>query len=208
MMIDGPEAEDRRSPRFLIMDNTPLSLLGTIEALDWFFEPGCDVMITDMVIAEAIRDPGEGRDRRRFARAYVAQWLVINRHRIEVLKTIEGQRYEREMRLWEKAGKPEDLHPDWTGRGERSVFSAVQDLKAALAQNEEIIVIMDDRDGRDAVRAVRADITLMGTRTFIRWMEEDFGIKSAATAWHAIRMATAGTADEGEEEDPVHIRTS
>lgn len=205
-MIDKPGPEDRRTPRFLIMDNTPLSLLGTIEALDWFFEPGCDLMITDMVIAEAIRDPGEGRDQSRDARTYVARWLENNRDRITILQTAEGQRYEREMRLWERAGKPDDLRPVWTDRGERSVFSAVQDLKAALAQTEELIVIMDDRDGRDAVRAVRADITLMGTRTFIRWMEEDFGIESAATAWQAIRMATADTADEGEEEDPVYIR--
>jgi len=43
-------------------------------------------------------------------------------------------------------------------------------------------VIMDDGGLRDAVRAVRTDIAVIGTRTFIRWMEEDFGIKSAATA--------------------------
>lgn len=85
-------------------------------------------------------------------------------------------------KCWERAGKPQDLHPDWTDRGERSVFSAVQDFKSALAQHEEIIVVMDDRNGRDAVRAVRADITLMGTRTFARWMDEDFGITAAATA--------------------------
>lgn len=35
-MIDKPDPEDTRSPKFLIMDNTPLSLLGAIEALDWF----------------------------------------------------------------------------------------------------------------------------------------------------------------------------
>ncbi|QXZ80886.1 MULTISPECIES: hypothetical protein [unclassified Rhizobium] len=49
------------------MDNTPLYLLGTIEALNWLFEPGCEVMITDMVTAEAIREPGEGWDQRRNA---------------------------------------------------------------------------------------------------------------------------------------------
>ncbi|TQX86894.1 MULTISPECIES: hypothetical protein [unclassified Rhizobium] len=136
----------------------------------------------------------------------MVEWLQSKRDKITVLKTVGGQRHEREMLLWEMAGRPDDLHPDWSDRGERSVFSAGQDLKAALAQTEEIVVIMDDRDGRDAVRAIRADIALMGTRTFIRWMEEDFGIESAATAWQVIRMATAGTADEGEEEDPVYIR--
>jgi len=53
---------------------------------------------------------------------------------------------------------------------------------AALAQTEKLVVIMDDGGLRDAVRAVRTDIAVIGTRTFIRWMEEDFGIKSAATA--------------------------
>ncbi|WP_245408781.1 hypothetical protein [Rhizobium wuzhouense] len=206
-MIDQPEPADRRRPRFLIMDNTPLSLLGTIEALDWFFVPGCDVTITDMVIAEATREPGEGRDQRRASRAYVTRWLNENRSRITVLETAEGRRYQREMQLWEKAGRPPDLHPDWSDRGERSVLSVVQDLKSALLQDEEIIVIMDDRDGRDAVRAVRADIALMGTRTFIRWMEEDFGIAAAATAWHSIRLATGDNADEGDDNDPVYIRT-
>ena len=79
------------------MENTPLSLLGSIEALDWFFEPGCEVTITDMVIAEAVRDPGEGQDQRRDDRAYVAQWLKRNRYRIKVLATTEGRRYRREM---------------------------------------------------------------------------------------------------------------
>src|SRR5689334_6398997 len=119
-MIDKPEPEDARTPRFLIIDNTPLSLLGTLEALDWLFEPGCDVMITDMVMAAAIRERGESCDWRRNARACVAGWLESNIDRITVLATVEGQRYEREMRLWERAGKPDDQHPEWSDRGERS----------------------------------------------------------------------------------------
>jgi hypothetical protein len=75
-------------------------------------------MITDLLIAEVIREPGEGRDQRRNARAYVVEWLQSNRDRITVLETVEGQRYEREMILWERAGKPDDLHPDSSDRGE------------------------------------------------------------------------------------------
>jgi len=56
------------------------------------------------------------------------------------------------------------------------------------------------------VRAVRADLTMMGTRTFIRWMDEDFGAPGADAAWVAIRIATASKADEGETDDPVFIR--
>lgn len=50
------------------MDNTPLSLLECIEALDWLFATGCSVVITDMVVAEAVLEPGTGKDRRRGAR--------------------------------------------------------------------------------------------------------------------------------------------
>lgn len=40
--------------------------------------------------------------------------------------------------------------------------------QSCVCQTEEIVVVMDDRDGRDAVRAIRAGIALMGTSTFIR----------------------------------------
>lgn len=205
-MIDRPASRDLRKPCFLIMDNTPLPLLGCIEALDWLFRPGCPVTITDMVAAEATRGPGDDRDQRRGSQAYIERWLEKNGDRITILATAEGERYRREMMLWELAGKPDDLRPSWTDRGERSLLSAVQDLKQALLLNEEIIVIVDDRNARDAVRAVRANLTMLGTRTFIRWMDEDFSVPGADTAWHAIRMATAYTADEGEDEDPVMIR--
>ena len=204
MEISG---QDRRHPRFLIMDNTPLSLLAMIEALDWFFEPGCDVIITDMVLAEATRDPGPGRDRRMASRTYVANWLSINRHRISVLPTPEGQRYDREMALWQSAGMPENLKPDWSDRGERSLLDAVKILKTAIGSGEEIIVVADDRDARDAVRAIRADIMLIGTRTFIRWLAEDFHVPGAETAWQAIQIASGGKADPGEDVDPLSIRS-
>nr|WP_255699752.1 hypothetical protein [Jiella avicenniae] len=189
------------------MDNTPISLLGCIEALDWLFRPGCEVTITDMVVAEAVRDPGSDRDPRRATRTYVAAWLEKNSHRVTILATSEGEKYRREMLLWERAGKPKDLRPSWTDRGERSLLSAVQDLKRALQFDEDIIVIVDDRNARDAVRAIRADLTIMGTRTFVRWMDEDFGVPGADTAWHAFRMATDDTADHGEGEDPLFVRS-
>lgn len=200
-------APDRRRPRFLIMDNTPLSLLAMIEALDWLFAPGSEVVITDMVAEEATRDPGGDRDRRKASRAYIAKWLEANRHHVPILRTAEGERYGREMALWRKAGMPDDLKPDWSDRGERSLLAAIKILKTALASGEEIIVIADDRDARDAVRAVRGDIMLIGTRTFIRWIAEDFGLPGADTAWQTILAATDGKADPGEDIDPLFIRS-
>ena len=206
VVIDRPASRDVHRPRFLILDNTPISLLGCIEVLDWLFVPGCPVTIPDMVAAEATRNPGDDRDQRRTTRTYIDGWLKENIDRITTLVTAEGERYRREMLLWERAGKPDDLWPSWSDRGERSLLSSVQVLKRALLLDEEIIVIVDDRDARDAARAIRADLTMMGTRTFLRWMNEDFGVPGADTAWQAIRMAIADTADEGEDDDPVFIR--
>ena len=51
------------------------------------------------------------------------------------------------MSLWERAGKPDDLSPSRSDRGERRLLSAVRDVKQALALGEEITVIIDDRNG-------------------------------------------------------------
>ena len=196
----------RRRARFLVMDTTPLSLLASIGALDWLFVPGCAVHITDVVMEEATRDPGPDRDPRKESRAHILEWYSANRHRLSVMSTSEGERYRREMELWRLAGMPADLRPDWSDRGERSLLAVVKTLKSALEAGEEIIVIVDDRDARDAISAVRADIMMIGTRTFIRWMAEDYHIAAAETAWHAIRIATGNRADPGPDPDPVFIR--
>lgn len=65
---------------------------------------------------------------------------------------------------------------------------------------------MDDRDARDAISALRVDIMMIGTRTFIRWMAEDYHIAAAETAWQAIRIATGNKADPGPDPDPIFIR--
>lgn len=199
-------AELRRRARFLIMDTTPLSLLASISALDWLLVPGCDVLISDVVFEEATRDPGPDRDSRKESRNHIQSWYSANRHRLSVLPTAEGENYRREMELWRRAGMPPDLKPDWSDRGERSLLAAIKTLKSALEQGEEIIVIVDDRDARDAISAVRADIMMIGTRTFIRWMAEDYHIAAAETAWQAIRIATDNKADPGSDPDPVFIR--
>lgn len=123
MMI--PESLRRRA-RFLIMDTTPLSLLGSIGALDWLLVPGCDVLITDIVLEEATRDPGPDRDSRKDSRRHILEWFKANRHRLSVLPTAEGERYRREMELWQRAGMPPDLRPDWSDRGERSVLATIR----------------------------------------------------------------------------------
>ncbi len=78
--------------------------------------------------------------------------------------------------------------------------------KGLLGPGETILALVDDRDARDAMRGIRGNVDMMGTQTFIRWLEEDFGVAPAANAWTAILVATGGRADPGEEEDPVYVR--
>ena len=76
-MTDG--AVDKRVSRLLIPDNTPLSLLAWIggEALDWLFVVGAEVWVTDMVKAEALRDPDPGEDPRAAHRAEIVARCAV-----------------------------------------------------------------------------------------------------------------------------------
>ena len=65
---------------------------------------------------------------------------------------------------------------------------------------------MDDRDGRAAVKGLQMNVDLMGTRTFIALMDEDYGIKEAATAWVTLAEILRGELDRGERDDPVFVR--
>jgi hypothetical protein len=162
--------------------------------------------MTDMAVEEAVRDPGLGKDRRLGVRSSITQWIERNRYRIRIVETSEGTEYAKSMANWHRAGSLPALRPDWADRGEAGLLRVIRTARHDLPRNATIIVLVDDRDARAAVRLVRADIDLMGTQTFIRWIAEDFGIELAETAWTAILMATDRTADPGEEEHPVHIR--
>ena len=75
-MIDKPETGQEKTAKLLIMDNGPISTLSNIDgALDWFFVPGCEVLITDMVLIEARKPPKPGASPRKAARASFEDWL-------------------------------------------------------------------------------------------------------------------------------------
>ncbi|KQQ85650.1 hypothetical protein ASF65_03615 [Aureimonas sp. Leaf324] len=188
------------------MDSSPLSILGTIDALDWLYAPGCEVWMTDLVLEEVTRDPGEDRDRRNEIRSTIADWIEANRWRIKRIVTREGRKYAREMELWRLAGNPPDLKPNWGDRGERSVLDVLKSTSDALGVGESFLVVVDDREARDAVRVVRADVDMMGTRTFIRMVHVDYGVEEAADAWTAVRLAKGLETDDGVTPDPVYIR--
>jgi uncharacterized protein YheU (UPF0270 family) len=206
-MIDKPDPGEEKKPKLLIMDNGPISCLSNIDgALDWFFTPGCDVWMTDMVLVEARRGSPPGGRVRKAAKSYFEEWFRENKFRIKVVPTKEGQAYAKAMKLWEMAGSPDEDKPESSDYGEASILSKLRTIRNLLNEGETVIVVMDDRDGRAAVKGLQSNVDLMGTRTFIAMMDEDYHIKEAATAWSALVLILREELDYGEDDDPVYVR--
>jgi hypothetical protein len=182
-LITKPAPGDEKKPKLLIMDRTPLSVLSNLDgALDWLFVPGCDVWMTDMVLIESRRPSEPGADPRSRARATFEKWLAAKKHLIHVVSTEMGKKHTDLMTLWEMAGRPEHLRPS-RPNGEASVLDKIKTSRHLFERNDAFLVLMDDRDGREALKVLRANADLMSTQTFLQWIAEDFKIKAAKTAW-------------------------
>lgn len=204
-----PALADRRRPRLLIPDTTPLSLLALIggHALDWLFVPGAEVWVTDMVREEALRDPDPDGDRRREHRDILRGWFDANRQRVRIQETDAGEEYRKAMEAWELTGRQQHLKPSWRGRGDASILQALDAAARIVAGGEAVVALVDDRKLRAALRvADRTDIDLMATETFLAWMAGRFGVEEARTAWIAIGIAAGGKAPDAPDEDPVYVR--
>lgn len=205
-MIAMPEPDQEKTPKLLIADNGPISVLSEIDALDWLFEPRCDVWMTDMVLIEARRPPKAGGRERKAARASFESWFARNKFRINVVPTTTGKDFMRNMQLWEMAGRPEGHEPDTANLGEASILSKLEAIRGTVAEDQAAVVLMDDRNGRAAAKTLRLNIDLMGTQTFIAWMAEDFKVASAENAWVTLKAILGNELDHGEEDDPVYVR--
>jgi hypothetical protein len=205
-MIDG------LSPRLLIPDNTPLSLLSMMGkgALNWLFELGAEVWVTDMVRAEALRDPEPGADQRRDQRAALKEWFTENGNRIRIQQTREGADYQREMRNWDRGGRVAADKPSWRNRGEASLSELIPIAANLVASGETLVLLVDDRAARAMLlaaiqtHALNADI--MATQTFIAILERDFGLVVAGNAWQTIRLAADGDVPVPYNPDPIVVR--
>ena len=206
-MIDKPEPGEEKTPKLLIMDNGPIACLSNIDgALDWFFEPEFEVWMTDMVLIEARRKSAPGGRVRNAAMSYFQRWFNQNKYRIKVVVTKEGQAYATAMKLWEMAGSPQEVKPNSSDYGEASILSKLRTIRKLVTEGETVIVVMDDRDGRAAVKGLEMNVDLMLTRTFIAMMDEDYHVKVAATAWETLVQILGEELDYGEDNDPVYVR--
>lgn len=199
-------------PRLLIPDNTPLSLLSMMgkDALDWLFELGADVWVTDMVREEALRDPDPGADQRSGQRAALRDWFSDNANRILIQPTAQGADYRREMRNWVGAGRVPDDKPTWRGRGEASIAEVVPLAAALVGAGETLVLLVDDRAARAvfvaAVQTNLLDADIMGTQTFLAMLERDLHIIEAGTAWQTVRIAADGDIPVPYAPDPIFVR--
>ena len=209
-MTSALDPHDARVPRLLIPDTTPLSLLGWIggEALDWLFVVGAEVWVTDMVKEEALRDPDPGDDPRTRHRAEIAAWFERNVDRIHVQSTAVGTAYRNAMDLWHLSVRPPDKKPVWKNLGEQSILQVLDGVEKVLSRGDAVVAIVDDRKARAAVQLMEhLDIDLMGTRSFLAWLERRFGVKQAGSAWTIIAMAVGGTVPRGPDADPIYVRS-
>jgi predicted nucleic acid-binding protein len=199
---------DEKQPVFLIMDASPIIMLAAIKRLDWLLEPCGTVQMTDMVIEEVTREPDEGDDPRREWLQYTREWIERNRG-LRCLRRIDTNTF-RDYRYaiagWKSAGgKPED-RPNLRDQGEISIVETLKNYRGEIRPDETIIVLMDDRNGRDLLRAQRRiNLDVFGTRVFIEALHESFGIKEAATAWQTI-LRVLPVADPGEVEGQFYVR--
>lgn len=187
-MIEIPDPGQEKTAKLLIMDKGPISTLSNIDgALDWFFVPGCEVLITDMVLVEARKPPKPGASPRKAARASFEDWFSRNKHIITVVTTDIGEDYKNNLALWEEAGSPDGRAPRANDLGEASILNKLRVIRKLQTEGGSVIVVMDDRDGRAAVQALRMNIDLMGTRVFVELIAKDFHIKEAETCWFTLK---------------------
>ena len=166
------------------------------DALNWLFELGADVWVTDMVREEASRDPPPEADQRKGQRAALREWFSENANRIRIQRTPEGGDFQREMRNWVGAGsKPED-RPRWRNRREASIAEVIPLAATTVGAGETLVLLVDDRAARAllvaAVQTNVLDADIMATQTFLAMLERDFGLIEAQTAWQSIALAADG----------------
>jgi hypothetical protein len=204
-----------RSPRLLIPDNTPLSLLSNAGAdgLNALFVPGVEVWVTDMVKIEATREPDPGDDARREQRRFIEDWFETNKHRVFVMETASGREYMKAMVNWTLGGSRPDLKPNWSDRGDASLINILSTAEKVVADHEAAVLIVDDRKARAALRTMEnINLDIMSTEAFVWMLEEKFGVSNVSDIWRTI-ITSAGTNEHGKSkvpdrplEDPVFVR--
>jgi hypothetical protein len=200
------EALSEKDPIFLIMDASPMVMLSAIERLDWLMEPCGTVWMTDMVMEEVTRDADSGADPRTRWLAYTRSWMAANKFRIRRVETDTCKTYRFALDGWRAQGSDPERKPDSRVLGEASMIQTLRSFRGKVQPQQTIVVLMDETDGRDALRGMRRiNLDVCGTRAFIEALHAHFGIAEAEHAWQAILKVI--TVDEPkDDDDPFLVR--
>lgn len=198
-------------PECLISDTSPLAILSLLGAdgLDLLLATPARLIITDAVLDELLEPPEPGSDPSLIRRAEIAAWLERRRNdgRVSEMSTNAGRLFRAAQANWKALGCPPDTRPSRKDLGEASVVSVLSALTERAGRERTVFVLMDDRAGRAAVRALgAANIDLMGTAAYLRVVEEKYGAVRAGEAWLAIAAVANERLDHGVLGDPVLIR--
>ncbi len=195
-----------KDPIFLIMDASPIVMLSAIGRLDWLLEPCGTIWMTDMVMEEVTRDPESGADPRKRWLSYTRSWIEANKFRIRRVETGTYKTYKLALDAWRAQGADPASKPDSHDLGEASIIQTLKSFRGKVQPRQTIIVLMDDTDGRDALRGMRRiNLDVFGTRTFIEALCTHFGIIEAEHAWQAILNVIA-LDEPKDEDDPFLVR--
>lgn len=152
------------------------------EALDWLFLPNANVIVTDVVRHELLRDRAQGEDD--YApgqRPLLALWFERNADRISIIPTEAGERHSHDNERWERSGHPAGGAPAWDWSDSPRAAGMVRALDAILtAAGQRILVIANHDATRAAVRSFVSDnVALTGTMRFIGMIAGEFRIPKA-----------------------------
>jgi hypothetical protein len=145
-------------PRFVIADTTPVSLLSLLgcDGLDLLCATEAELVITDVVRDELLEPPEPGADAARERRSEIAAWLAAREAQgdIQEMSTSAGRLYRTAMAGWRAMGSDPATRPSRRDLGEASIVSLLSELTRQAGPDRKVFVIMDDRAGRAAVRAL------------------------------------------------------
>lgn len=169
-------------PVILIPDNGPLGALAVIgaHALDCLFAFGVPVHITDMVIIEATRNKVLPWHH------VLADWLEITKKHYVRVSTDTGREYLADLENWKTHGSPEALKPRSSDKGDRSIQDAVEDFEDRLADDETLVVIVDDRKLRRRLERANVNVRRISSRALFDLLADEFNIGDAAEMWAKV----------------------
>lgn len=155
-----------------------------IDALDWLFLPGAQVVITDAVRHELLRDrtPGED-DYAPNQRPLLDHWFMDNAFRIAVISNEAGDRPFSKTSPWEWAEHRTDGVSAWDWSDSLRAAGAIRALDALpVSENRRILVIANHDATRAAIRTRTSEyIDLTGTLRFFGLIAAEFQVPKATS---------------------------